>query len=114
MVVGRSVDLEKILLVMSRPMLREVSPLAVFTLSHVHVPRHMAKDFEVAARWLLPRCRIREKAFGQAFEHLHRRNTPGTSDGAYSFNAANVGFEAQNVGRGEVISGSGGVAPGLK
>lgn len=86
-----------------RPTLREVSAIAVFTISHVHVPKGRSGDFQQAARWLLPRCRVREAANGQGFEHLHlRAYTPHA--GPYSYKPQNVGFEPQNVGRGSVIS----------
>jgi hypothetical protein len=96
--------------------LREVSPLAVFTLSHVHVPQYRSTDFEKAAKWLLPRCRLREASSGQVFEHLHRRRPESSPDLApplpYHFNAANAGFEQRNVGREPAALSSGGAFAG--
>lgn len=80
-----------------RPTLREVCPTAVFTLSHVHVGLKKSGDFQNAARWLLPRCRLREAANGVGFEHLHRRLE--APKGPYSYKPQNVGFEPRNVGR---------------
>lgn len=84
------------------PALRMLSADAVITLSHVHCrPGAGAGLFRAAARWLLPRCRLREAANGQRFEHLHSRIDSALS---YSYTPGNVGFEKQNVGRCPVLT----------
>ena len=88
----------------SAPTLRALSADAVITLSHVHCPRGTsAGQFRAAARWLLPRCRLREAANGQQFEHLHAR-IDSASESSYSYKPGNVGFEKQNVGRSAVLA----------
>ena len=72
---------------------------AVFILSHVHCPVSKAQLFRDAAKWILPRCRLRETPNGQAFEHLHARLSTGDA-AAYAYRAAASGFEPRNVGRG--------------
>ena len=76
---------------------------AVFILSHVHCPVSKAQLFRDAAKWILPRCRLRETPNGQAFEHLHARlggPTGPDAAAAYAYRAAASGFEPRNVGRG--------------
>jgi hypothetical protein len=79
---------------------------AVFILSHVHCTAGDAPRFLTAARWILPRCRLREICNGQCFEHLHARLPSGTStsttisEGRYEYHEAECGFEPRNMGRG--------------
>jgi len=82
--------------------LRQVSPNAVFTLSHVHVPAAPSSAtavFEKGARWVLPRCRTRESSNGQAYEHLHKSATPLAGKAPYTYAPDNYGFEPRNYGR---------------
>jgi hypothetical protein len=80
---------------------RAVPPQAVFVLSHVHCPVSHVELFRDSAKWVLPRCRLREAANGQAFEHLHLKAGDAKS---YEYIASSCGFEDRNVGRGVVIS----------
>lgn len=81
---------------------RRIDRDAVFTLSHVHIPTGHAPKFEAAAQWILPHCRLNERANGQIFQHLHASVNPRRK---HAYEPARCGYCDRNLtGRGALIS----------